>query len=194
MPNATSSESNDTYSSTKKKLLNVSMHTFATKGYHATTIEEIANNCNIKKPSVFHYFDSKLNLVLNIVTELNKYCQENIFNISHHDPKENAQTFVDSSCQFFTEKIEGQFIALLGNELVSIHQSLQEAIQTYITNWQQAIKTTVTPFYENNKQIEKVIFDSLAHIQGCLSIYHLSNKQSIYLQQLQQRLKELWLP
>ena len=131
--------------------------------------------------------------MLNIVNELNNYCEKNIFDITHKQAQRAAQVFLDSSCQFFTEKTEGQFIALLGNELVSIHGSLQQGIQTYFNNWKQAIKTIITPFYDA-KKIEAVIYDSLAHIQGCLSIYHLSNKQKVYLQQLQQRLTELWLP
>ena len=183
----------DNRSCMKRKLLNVAMHTFMVKGYHATTIEEIANNCNIKKPSVFHYFDSKLNLILSIVTELNDYCQKNIFNITHKQPKTHAKLFLASSCEFFTEKTDGQFIALLGNELVSIDSSLKQEIQTYFENWQKAIKNIVSHFYDE-KYINKVIFDSLAHIQGCLSIYHLRNKEKTYLHRLQQRLAELWLP
>jgi TetR/AcrR family transcriptional regulator, transcriptional repressor for nem operon len=180
--------------STKKRLLDVAMHTFMVKGgFHATTIEMVAHNCHIKKPSVFHHYESKIKLVLHIVDTLNNYCQNDIFKQHHHHPKENARLFLKTSCDFLIDKKEGQFIALLGNELISIDDALKKAIHTYFDNWRNAIRTVITPFYPQH-QIENIIHDSLIHIQGCLSIYHLTNDDPIHLTQLRKRLTALWLP
>ena len=47
---------------TKEKIINISMQIFAQKGYDATTLDEIANLCDITKPAIYYHFKDKSSL------------------------------------------------------------------------------------------------------------------------------------
>ncbi|MBP3796575.1 MAG: TetR/AcrR family transcriptional regulator [Ruminococcus sp.] len=55
---------------TKERLLEAALDLFSEKGYNATSIDEIAEAVGIKGPSVYKYFKSKENLIL----ELSEIC------------------------------------------------------------------------------------------------------------------------
>jgi TetR/AcrR family transcriptional regulator, transcriptional repressor for nem operon len=50
--------------STKDKLLNAAMTVIRTKGYSATTVDELCENAGVTKGSFFHYFESKEDLAV----------------------------------------------------------------------------------------------------------------------------------
>jgi AcrR family transcriptional regulator len=51
---------------TRRKLLRAAMECFATKGYQATTIREIAAMADVTMGAVYHHFDSKKDLLMKI--------------------------------------------------------------------------------------------------------------------------------
>lgn len=50
--------------SAKDKLLNAAMTVIRTKGYSATTVDELCENAGVTKGSFFHYFESKEDLAV----------------------------------------------------------------------------------------------------------------------------------
>lgn len=59
----------NTTSMRRKKVLDEAIAEFACKGYHATSINEIARNANISIGAMYSYFASKEDLFLSIVNE-----------------------------------------------------------------------------------------------------------------------------
>ncbi|MBE9524163.1 MAG: TetR family transcriptional regulator [Chloroflexi bacterium] len=58
---------------TKQKILNAAAQIFGKKGYHATSMQDIADSVNLKKASLYHHIDSKqeiLRLVLEQALDL----------------------------------------------------------------------------------------------------------------------------
>ena len=47
---------------TKAKIINISMELFATKGFDAVSVDEIANSANINKAMIYYYYKSKSGL------------------------------------------------------------------------------------------------------------------------------------
>ncbi len=56
-------------SSRREKILSVSLHLFAEKGFHATSISQIARKAKISKGLMYNYFDSKEKLLEEIILE-----------------------------------------------------------------------------------------------------------------------------
>ena len=50
-------------------LLRVARHVFAEKGFQSTTMDDVARDAGFTKPIVYQYFDSKIDLYRQIVTE-----------------------------------------------------------------------------------------------------------------------------
>ncbi|MEE9272711.1 MAG: TetR/AcrR family transcriptional regulator [Robiginitomaculum sp.] len=55
-------QAND-YKQKKTHIVDVATELFASKGFHATSIMDIAKACNTSKSSLYHYFDSKEQLL-----------------------------------------------------------------------------------------------------------------------------------
>ena len=51
----------------KETILQHARHLFATKGYAETSMDDIAHACHIQKPSLYHYFPSKGELLQQMV-------------------------------------------------------------------------------------------------------------------------------
>ncbi len=47
----------------KKNILEKSLHLFSLRGYDAVGVQEICNECSITKPTLYHYFGSKMGLM-----------------------------------------------------------------------------------------------------------------------------------
>ncbi|MBL6449241.1 TetR/AcrR family transcriptional regulator [Fulvivirga sp. 29W222] len=80
------------------KILMAALEVFAEKGYHSSSIGEIAKKAGVAKGSVYHYFESKeavlQEVIVNGVTEL-----EGIMKLvqSKASPKEQLETLVSLS-------------------------------------------------------------------------------------------------
>ena len=57
------------YDSAKQTILDNAAKLFATKGFASTSINEIAESANLSKAGVYHYFDSKSEILRTMLTE-----------------------------------------------------------------------------------------------------------------------------
>ncbi|MBT3178293.1 MAG: TetR/AcrR family transcriptional regulator [Desulfobacula sp.] len=55
---------------TRKRILEAATHLFARLGYHKTTIQDIANHIDMTTGAVFHHYDSKPDILEEVVKEL----------------------------------------------------------------------------------------------------------------------------
>ncbi len=83
--------------SSKEKILNVALELFAKRGYHATSITQISNKAKISKGLMYNYFESKEQLLdeiiqhgFNSLAELEFKAKKGI------NPKKQLEEFVDS--------------------------------------------------------------------------------------------------
>ncbi len=57
---------------TRKKIVDAATHLFARLGYHKTTIQDIAYHIGMTTGAVFHHFNSKKDILNEVVEQLNK--------------------------------------------------------------------------------------------------------------------------
>jgi len=83
--------------SSREKILKISLEFFARKGYHATSISQIAKKAKISKGLMYNYFESKEDLLdeiiqqgFNSLTELEFKTKRGV------NPKKQFEDFVDS--------------------------------------------------------------------------------------------------
>lgn len=60
-------ENGQTEHGVKEKILKSALESFATKGYHGTSVKEIAQDAGVNKSLLFYYFNSKENLYKSII-------------------------------------------------------------------------------------------------------------------------------
>ncbi|MDL4838878.1 TetR/AcrR family transcriptional regulator [Aquibacillus rhizosphaerae] len=103
----------------KKKIIEVSMILFAQKGFHATSIQEIATQSNVSKGAFYLYFNSKDELAMSIFKYYSNLILEKVEEIrrQNHEPK-----------QKLTEQIN-VFLEMLSNHKEYIIMHFRDNLQ-----------------------------------------------------------------
>ncbi len=91
---------------TRKRILETATHLFARLGYHKTTIQDIAYHIGMTTGAVFHYYDSKPDILDDVVKELDQSFDRYIEYLakSHKDYK----TMVNGIMDIFMDRFHYQ--------------------------------------------------------------------------------------
>lgn len=120
----------------KKELYKTAVGVFAKKGYHDTTVDEIAQTMGIAKGTIYYRFKNKEDLYFALIKEgINVLCNSVAADISRvSDPNEKLKALISSQLEFFNENADITFIFL--RELYGNHlrrDALKELVSEYTT-------------------------------------------------------------
>jgi TetR/AcrR family transcriptional repressor of nem operon len=130
---------------TKQKLLDVSTQLMMSKGYNATTVEEICKIANVTKGAFFHYFKTKEDLGVSV---LNLYWQTRSRQFSESKwmvaptPLQQIQRFLTVVADVFMNDPNG-YSCLAGSfslELATTSTLFRELVAGLFLEWAQQIK------------------------------------------------------
>lgn len=122
----------------KTRLLDAAMQAFRTKGYAATTIEDVCKEAGLTKGSFFHHFKSKEELAIAGAEHFATMAAQLFASAPYHqpaDPLERVLGYVD----FREEILQGslpEFTCYLGTlvqETYDSHPELRESCNKYIS-------------------------------------------------------------
>lgn len=88
----------------KTEILNEALNLFASKGYHATTLDEIAEKVGVTQAALYYYFKSKAEIVELVIQSIIKRMEDAI-NVSESDlsSKEKLREFITYHIQYAAE-------------------------------------------------------------------------------------------
>ena len=98
-------QAND-YKQKKAHIVDIATELFAAKGFHATSIMDIAKACNTSKSSLYHYFDSKEQLLYIILYDHAVILRDGFLPIS-----KDSNTNASEKLEIFAQKLLFQNIA-----------------------------------------------------------------------------------
>jgi TetR/AcrR family transcriptional repressor of nem operon len=116
----------------KTKLLNASLQVIRTKGYAATTVDDICHHAGVTKGSFFHHFKGKDELALSAVAHWNAMAKGLFAAAPYHkakDPLDRLLGYVDFREAILTRELP-EFTCLLGTliqETYSTHPDIRKA-------------------------------------------------------------------
>lgn len=82
-------------SAKRKKLIDVATSLFLQKGYDATSVQDIANECQISKGSFYNYFQSKEDLVLEIIRQSHRERWEKVTQLPTRPEQSHKDRFIE---------------------------------------------------------------------------------------------------
>lgn len=91
----------------KQELMNAAVHLFSLKGFHQTSVQEIAHTVDISKGAFYKHYDSKESLLVNI---LKRYQSESLKELNDLDISETL-----NPKEAFAKKIAFEFERFLGD-------------------------------------------------------------------------------
>ena len=87
----------------KDLILRTALILFAEEGYHASSVNKIADKANISKGLIYNYFESKEDLLRNIITNIMDRYMEKYPPIDSSPNDSHIEYFIDQSFEFILE-------------------------------------------------------------------------------------------
>jgi len=96
----------------KDEVIRIAARLFADKGYHATTLDEIAEEIGVTKPALYYYITSKEDILRSIINRIMEPMEE-VCRVGNStlSPKEKLERMVSILVMFSAERRETTLIA-----------------------------------------------------------------------------------
>ncbi|HLR14197.1 MAG TPA: TetR/AcrR family transcriptional regulator [Bacillota bacterium] len=153
----------------KKHVLACGVRLFAQKGYHKTSIEEIAKEAGISKGAFYLYFSSKESFVVAALTMFQTEINEQIAHVQQEplDPRESLSKQMTYMIEhMYTYK---DFLLMYIQEDISIGEETLELVQQMKQSNVQWLYERIHNVY--GKNVEKIIYDVIVILEGIFAGY-----------------------
>lgn len=128
-------------------LLTKALTLFITQGYHATTVEEIAQAAGLTKGAVYFYFKSKANVLKTLLDRTEELTVEPTLaamDAAGTDPKDRLNAFVRSQSVIGAEKTEYMLLAILMSaEFNGSGDEIEQRLTELMAQMENALRETV---------------------------------------------------
>ena len=117
----------------REKILEAAKKIFAEKSFFEATLGDISLLSGVKKSTIYYYFDSKLELLLEIVDEIIQHAIESIADIPFSlSPRETLERIIEGYFAFFHQERDSILIfRRVGYDFFTHPEVLQELRQSF---------------------------------------------------------------
>ena len=128
----------------RSKLLDAALQVIRTRGYTATTIDDICASASLTKGSFFHHFKSKQDLALAAVEHWNELTGSMFAQSAYHslaDPRDRVLAYIDLRAEILQGELP-DFTCLLGTmvqETFETHPRIRDACEAGISSHAQTV-------------------------------------------------------
>ena len=157
-------------------LLNEALTLFITQGYHATTVEVIAQAAGLTKGAVYFYFKSKANVLTTLLDRTEELTVEPTIaamNAAGDNPKDRLNAFVRSQSVIGAEKTEYMLLAILMSaEFNGSGHAIEIRLIELMARMENALKETVKSgqkdgVFRNEIRANEIASVIMATNKGC---------------------------
>ena len=134
--------------SSRKKILSVALELFAKKGYHATSISQIAAKAKISKGLMYNYFASKERLLDEIINQGFNSLAELEFKAKRGvNPKKQLEEFVDA----VLENLHSNFTYWQLYLVLLVHPEIQKKFENKMKQFRDEFIETLAALFRKLK-------------------------------------------
>lgn len=154
----------------EKLIIETSIKLFATKGFNATSVQEIVNECDISKGAFYLYFKSKEALLLAIMNYYFKMITDKVNEIENEDlpPYEKFQKQLE--CQLIEICKHKEFIIMqIRENAMPFNDEIHDLLSEMKMNTHRYYRRRLFGIY--GKKIEPYFWDITMMIQGFFHSY-----------------------
>jgi AcrR family transcriptional regulator len=90
----------------RQKILDTAANLFASQGFNKTSVSQISSACNASKAWVYHYFETKDDMLFALLDDFLQKFHERVFDATNNENKEPAEhlrAFILSSLRIYDE-------------------------------------------------------------------------------------------
>ncbi|AFK03482.1 transcriptional regulator, TetR family [Emticicia oligotrophica DSM 17448] len=129
---------------TREEILLKSADVFRVKGYHNTSMQDLAEACGLLKGSLYYHFPSKEMLMKDLLESIHRLLMEKIFPIAQDEalsPEERMEKLLKKMGKLLLEKEGGCLIGNTTLETVGVVPEFQPVLRTIMDDWTKALQT-----------------------------------------------------
>ena len=175
----------------KSNILSVATKMFWEKGYHNTSIEDIAKGSNNTKSNIFYYFKGKENLLQKTIYEqirkFDTFSKE--ITLSSASLKERYDAYLDFNYNVLSDNEQGCFFGKLVMEINGLNLSSKKALKDFFDIWFHYFKSFFEQKLSQKEATEKANYVIII-IQGATTISIAQSDFSILKKEIE-KLKKL---
>lgn len=122
----------------KEELVKSALKVFKVKGYHKSSMADIAHECGLLKGSIYHYFVSKESLMVEVLVYLRARYNNEVFTLAYNEnlsPYKKLQTLSILSEEIFLAETHGCFFTNIGLETVNVVDEFTAEIRGFFEDW-----------------------------------------------------------
>lgn len=168
---------------TKDEILLKSSDIFRVKGYHNTSMQDLAEACGLLKGSLYYHFPSKEMLMKDLLLSVHKYLVERVFPIANDlslTPEERMEKLLKKMGKLLLEKEGGCLVGNTTLETVGIIPEFHEVLRAIMNDWTAALQT----IFSTRKSMEqsfRLAQQTIMEFEGAVMFTKLYNeKQFLY--------------
>lgn len=173
-------------------VLEAALYCFRTRGYHGTSMADIAEHLGILKGSLYHYYPSKEALMLKLLQNVRDYFQRKAFEQAK-DPNIPADLrmarFVEVASRFYQHPTQACLMGSTGLHTFADQPLFQPVIRGFFQDWIEAF-TAIYSAHLPAPEARQLAEQSVAEVEGAILMMCLMNNLSFFqqaMQQMQQR-------
>jgi TetR/AcrR family transcriptional repressor of nem operon len=122
----------------RRTLLKNSLSVFKSKGYSATSMSDLAKANGLLKGSMYHYIESKEQLMLEVLSSLMDHYVNKVFVTAYDEelsPYDRLFLLSKKAEEIFIFEDAGNFFANVGLETKNLNLGFNEIIQDFFEKW-----------------------------------------------------------
>lgn len=155
----------------KQELMNAAVHLFSLKGFHQTSVQEIANAVDISKGAFYKHYDSKESLLMNI---LQRYQAETLYGLEQLEIPEELPPE-----EAFANKLAFELESILGDRdfFIMVFKDMPTDGNEQLTSLMQEMRSSSSKFHKKmlleafGTRIEPFLEDLTTVVEGILKEY-----------------------
>jgi AcrR family transcriptional regulator len=122
----------------RRTLLKNSLSVFKSKGYTATSMSDLANASGLLKGSMYHYIESKEQLMLEVLNSLMDHYINKVFITAYDEelsPYDRLFLLSKKAEEIYIYEDAGNFFANIGLETKNLNLGFERVIQEFFEKW-----------------------------------------------------------
>lgn len=120
-----------------KDIVKIAGDLFRINGYGNTSMEDIAEKCNLSKASIYHHISSKQELVIECVKDKYEFAKLYFFDPAYQEGASKKDRFITliEKLRIFLKEEERSLIGSLSYEMRNHNKEFSELIKNYFSQW-----------------------------------------------------------
>ncbi|MCU0467618.1 MAG: TetR/AcrR family transcriptional regulator [Arcicella sp.] len=167
---------------TREEILTKSLEVFRHRGYHNTSMNDLANAVGLLKGSFYHYFDSKETLMKEVLMSVNIFLKQEVFPIVHDTTlpiEARMETMLKRFSKTVFSKDGGCIVGNTILETVNQYPQFKEVLQEILTGWTNAL-TYLYSHRTTPEYARKLAEQSIMEYEGAIMMAKLFGESYYY--------------